>query len=42
MKETKLLGKLLPTHPDILPVFNEIREKYRISPLFKFHKKVTP
>ena len=30
MKETKLLGKLLPSHPDILPIFEEIREKYGI------------
>ena len=31
MKETKLLGKLLPTHPDILPILEEIREKYNIK-----------
>jgi hypothetical protein len=30
MKETKLLGKLLPSHPDILPILVEIREKYHI------------
>jgi hypothetical protein len=30
MKETQLLGKLLPSHPDILPVLVEIREKYQI------------
>ncbi|MEK0336961.1 MAG: hypothetical protein QQN41_05950, partial [Nitrosopumilus sp.] len=31
MKEAKLLGKLLPTHPDILPILDEIRKKYDIE-----------
>lgn len=31
MKETILLGKLLPSHPDILPILEEIREKYNIK-----------
>lgn len=30
MEEAKLLGKLLPTHPDILPILLEIKEKYQI------------
>ena len=30
MKEAQLLGKLLPTHPDILPIMREIRDKYQI------------
>jgi hypothetical protein len=30
MEETKILGKLLPSHPDILPILKEIREKYKI------------
>lgn len=30
MKEAHLLGKLLPSHPDILPILEEIREKYQI------------
>ena len=30
MKETQLFGKILPTHPDILPILEEIREKYQI------------
>jgi len=30
MKETQLFGKLLPSHPDILPILEEIREKYQI------------
>jgi len=30
MKESKLLGKLLPSHPDILPIFEGIRNKYNI------------
>lgn len=31
MKEVQLFGKLLPTHPDILPILDEIREKYKIK-----------
>ena len=31
MKEAQLFGKLLPTHPDILPVLEEIRENYNIK-----------
>ena len=31
MKEARLFGKLLPTHPDILPVLEEIRENYNIK-----------
>jgi hypothetical protein len=30
MKESELLGKLMPGHPDILPIIENIREKYRI------------
>jgi hypothetical protein len=30
MNETQLLGKLLPSHPDILPILEEIRKKYQI------------
>jgi hypothetical protein len=30
MKESQLLGKLLPSFPDILPILEEIRKKYRI------------
>jgi hypothetical protein len=33
MKESTLLGKLLPSHPDILPILEEIREKYQIPPI---------
>lgn len=33
MKETELLGKLLPGHPDILPIIENIREKYGIPPI---------
>jgi len=31
MKETKLIGKLLPTHSDILPILEDVREKYNIK-----------
>ena len=30
MKETELLGKLLPSHPDIFPIINNMREKYQL------------
>jgi len=30
MKETELVGKLLPGHPDIFLIINTIREKYQI------------
>ena len=30
MKESELLGKLMPGHPDILPIIESIREKYQI------------
>lgn len=30
MKESELLGKLLPGHPDILPIIKNIRDKYQI------------
>lgn len=30
MKETKIIGSLLPAHEDIMPVLKEIREKYKI------------
>jgi hypothetical protein len=38
MQETKLLGKLLPSHPDILSILEEIREKYKISEISPFFK----
>ena len=30
MKETKIIGSLLPSHEDIMPILKEIREKYQI------------
>jgi hypothetical protein len=30
MKETKLLGSLLPSHPDAIPIIEKIREKYQL------------
>jgi len=33
MKEAQIIGKLLPTHPDILPILEEIREKFNIPPI---------
>jgi hypothetical protein len=33
MKESELLGRLLPGHPDIIPIIEKIREKYQIPPI---------
>ena len=33
MKETELPGKVRPSHPDILSILEEIREKYQIPPI---------
>jgi hypothetical protein len=33
MKESEFLGKLLPGHPDIKPIIENIREKYQIPPI---------
>ena len=33
MKESELLGKLMPGHPDILPIIENIRDKYNIPPM---------
>lgn len=30
MKESELLGTLLPGHPDIFPIIENIREKHQI------------
>ena len=30
MKETLLIGTLLPSHPDFIPILHAIREKYKI------------
>lgn len=30
MKEAKFIGALMPTHPDFLPIIQEIREKYQL------------
>jgi hypothetical protein len=30
MKESELLGKLMPGHPDVLPILEKIREKYQL------------
>jgi hypothetical protein len=30
MHEAKLIGKLLPSHPDLLPIIKEIRAKFDI------------
>ena len=30
MKESKFLGSLLPSHPDLIPIIDTIREKYRL------------
>jgi hypothetical protein len=30
MKETKLLGAILPANPEFIPILNQIREKYNI------------
>jgi len=31
MKKSELLGKLMPGHPDILPIIENIRQKYQLS-----------
>ena len=33
MNESELLEKILPGHPDIFPIIENIREKYRIPPI---------
>jgi hypothetical protein len=33
MKESLFLGKLLPSHPDVLPIEKSIREKYGLPEL---------
>lgn len=30
MKEAKLLGTLLPSHPDLIPILSDIRDKYNL------------
>ncbi len=30
MLETQLLGKILPSHPDIMPILLDVRKKYQI------------
>jgi hypothetical protein len=30
VKETKLLGSLMPSHPDLIPIIQNFREKYNI------------
>ena len=30
MKETKLLGTLMPSHPDLIPIIQAFREKYNL------------
>lgn len=34
MKEAKILGDLLPSHPDLLPIVESIREKYKLKPVY--------
>ena len=31
MKESQLLGTLLPSQPDLIPIIQAIREKYNLS-----------
>lgn len=30
MKESKFLGTLVPSHPDLIPIIQAIREKYNL------------
>jgi len=30
MKESKLLGALLPSHPELIPIIRDVREKYKL------------
>lgn len=41
MKESELLGKLLPGHPDIFPIIQNIREKYQIPPIDPENSDIT-
>jgi hypothetical protein len=41
MKESELLGKLLPGHPDISPIIENIREKYGIPPIDPENQDIT-
>lgn len=34
MKESKFLGELLPSHPDLLPIIESVREKYKLKPVY--------
>ncbi len=34
MKESKLLGALLPSHPDLVPIIEAVREKYNLPEIF--------
>lgn len=34
MKEAELIGSLLPSHPDIIPIIKEIRKKYNIPEIY--------
>ena len=31
MKESALLGDLFPSHPEIIPIIRDIREKYQLT-----------
>jgi len=38
MKETKLLGSLMPSYPDLIPILQNFKEKYNIPELTFGHK----
>ncbi len=34
MKEAQFLGSLLPSHPDLLPIIEAVKEKYKLKPVY--------
>ena len=41
MKETKLIGSLMPAHPDIAPIIQDIRDKYQLREVFPDNEPIT-
>ena len=41
MKQSELLGKLMPGHPDLLPIIENIREKYQLPEVIRIYDIMT-
>jgi hypothetical protein len=41
MKESKFLGTLLPSHPDLQPVIQHLGEKYLLREVFPDEEPIT-